>query len=296
MASFAACEQKARQEFFLSFVPRESNIHLNTGSAFAKGIEVFRRSYYDPKSSAKGDFERARLSGFYALTHAFGLHEREPADDEPKSHCGISAAFESYIHHYHPSKDYLRPYVHEGVPVIEFSFVLPIDVPHPESGEPLLYSGRFDTAAELHSSIFGVDEKTTTFSLTERWRKQWDLRSQFTGYCWGARAFGLPVAGVIVRGTSIQKTQITHGEAITYRPQWMIDLWYENLLSRVRRMIHAWEISTFEYNFADACTSYGGCPFVKVCSANPQNRDRIYEAEFKRSVWDPAAHTRSEET
>src|SRR3990172_5087025 len=97
---------------------------------------------------------------------------------------------------------------------IEFSFAAAIpEVKHPETGDPILFCGRFDQLAEYNKMLFVEDEKTTT-SLGEQWRNNWDLDSQFTGYVWGAKQFGLPVVGAIVRGIGLLKTKTTHQEVI----------------------------------------------------------------------------------
>ena len=53
--------------------------------------------------------------------------------------------------------------------------------------------------------------------LGDSWARQWELRGQFTGYCWAAREAGIDVNGVLVRGVSILKTKYGSAQAITNR-------------------------------------------------------------------------------
>lgn len=136
----------------------------------------------------------------------------------------------------------------------------------------------------FNGQLFLTDEKTTTY-MGMQWRQQWQLRGQLTGYCWAAREFGRPVAGALVRGVSVQKTQTKHETVIEARPQWMIDRWLFQLRRDIWRMIEAWEEQYFDFALDHACADFGGCPFVPVCTSN--NPDRWLEANFVRSEWSP---------
>lgn len=113
--------------------------------------------------------------------------------------------------------------------------------------------------------------------------------SQFTGYVWGAARAGIKLDGFLVRGVSILKTKYDTLEAITYRPSWQIDRWYEQLLRDVKRMIVSWETGYYDFNLDHACAEYGGCPFRSVC----QMRDPtpLLLQQFERRKWDPVLRT-----
>lgn len=113
--------------------------------------------------------------------------------------------------------------------------------------------------------------------------------SQFTGYCWGAARLGFPLSGFLVRGVSILKTKYDTQQALTYRPQWMIDRWFEQLNRDILDMIECWESGIWDYNLDASCEAYGGCPFKKVClAADPEN---WLATGFERRRWDPVART-----
>jgi len=171
---------------------------------------------------------------------------------------------------------------------IEFSFAEPTDVQHPESGDPIIYAGRMDAIMEMDRMILGEDDKTAS-QLGTSWPRQWDLRSQFTGYTWGALQSGIKLDGFLVRGVSILKTRYDTMEAITYRPTWQIDRWYAQLCRDIETMKRAWEEGYFDYNLDHACTEYGGCPFRDVClMKDPQP---LLEQRYERRRWDPVKRT-----
>jgi hypothetical protein len=175
---------------------------------------------------------------------------------------------------------------------IEFSFVEPLDIDHPE-GPPLLYCGRFDAIMDFAGGIWGCDEKTTS-SLGASWSRQWDLRSQFTAYTWGARQHDIPLEGFIVRGVSILKTKYDTQQALTYRPAWLIELWYENLMADLTSMQQMWESDRWRMNLDDSCNAYGGCPFKKVCMSPPAEQKVWLHQGFTKRRWDPVTRTETQ--
>ena len=111
--------------------------------------------------------------------------------------------------------------------------------------------------------------------------------SQFTAYTWGARKAGIDMTGFMVRGVSILKTKYDTQQAITYRPQWQLDRWYEQTVKDVQRMIQMWESGAFDFNLDESCNGYGGCQFRKICLAEPHRAINWLETDFERRRWDP---------
>jgi len=131
-----------------------------------------------------------------------------------------------------------------------------------------------------------VDEKTST-ALGAQWSRNWDLDSQFTGYCWGARHYGLPVVGALIRGISILKTKYDNADCIIYRPEWQINRWYDQLLLDVQDMLDIYHEVRKPRLALDkgTCNNYGGCAYSRLCgSEHPANWLDPY---FSINTWDP---------
>lgn len=281
---FVSCPRKFYWRISRGLVAGDKSIHLHAGAAFAKGLEGFRLSYW---GDAPGDYERALLEGFRALTKAYGYDpewEAVALEKSAKSYTRIATAYLAYWDRFHPDRDRLRPFIHQGRPAVEFNFSVPLPIPHPQTGEPLIYTGRFDLLGEYMGALWAVDEKTTS-AMGATWSRQWELRSQFTGYCWGAQQYGLPVAGALVRGVSVQKEQIKFGEAPVYQPEWKINRWYEQLLSDIRRMVRAWDSNQWDYNLSDSCASFAGCQYLSLCTK--PNPETWIEGSYTVHPWDP---------
>jgi hypothetical protein len=290
LASFKSCPEKFRKEYIEHWKGKQPSVHLHAGGAFAKGLEVARRTFYEGNAPA----EVAIAEGLGALLTAYGSFECP--EDSAKSASRMAGAFEYYFSQYGLSHEEGPIELPGGKKGIEFSFAHPIDVLHPVTGNPLLYVGRMDAIYRTMGGVFIIDEKTTS-QLGQSWSRQWDLRSQFTGYAWGCSKSNIHVDGAIVRGVSILKTKYDTQQAISYRPEWQLERWYEELLDWVEDIKLNW-LSYYEnhnsveglrrpfrHNLDHSCAEYGGCGFREACSS--QDEAPWLEMNFERRIWNP---------
>lgn len=278
--SFSRCPAKFNYETIIGLTPKGMpSVHLTAGAAYASGLEALRREYY-----STGNYDLAVAKGLESLILAYGPHD--PAEGEAKTLDRTIAAYVEHLVQYPPATDHIKPTTGVGGPRVEFSFALELPRLHPTTGEPLLFSGRFDQLAEFNGALFIFDDKTTS-SITHYWRQQWDLRSQITAYVAGAQALGYNVIGAIIRGMAILKTKCNTSEAITHRPQWMIDRWKERLVYDVDRMLDCWNRGYWPHQGEEngGCTTYGLCNFYSLCTAEqPEHYIDVY---YDRMRWDP---------
>lgn len=311
LATYKSCPQKFFRTYIQHWKPKALSVHLHAGKAFALALEVTRKCFYEGGTTYEkrtktfedgrqvevrtpikvectiGDSETAIVHGMKALFDAYGDFECPP--DSAKSLERMSGAFEFYWDHYPLILDETTSPIllASGRRAIEFSFSEPIDVRHPTTGDPILYVGKMDSINNFAGGVYINDEKTTT-QLGASWSKQWDLRGQFTGYGWGCQRVGIRVDGAVIRGISILKTKYDTQQAITYRPEWQIDRWYDETCAWIEAMIADWKRQRFLHNFAESCADFGGCGFVQICST--QTPDPWLETNFERRVWNPVLH------
>ena len=279
LASYKACPQLFKKTYLDQWKSKERNVHLHAGGAFAKGLEVARRAFYEEHFPA----ETAIELGLGALLQAYG--DFECPQDSAKSAERTAGAFEFYFENYPLTEEDGAPItLPSGKRGVEFSFAHPLPIPHPLTGDPLIYCGRMDAIISFGGGIHVCDEKTTS-SLGASWSRQWDLRSQFTGYVWGALMSGIHVDGCIVRGVSILKTKYDTQQAISFRPAWQVDRWYNQLVDTVGEILWRWEQDKWPYNLDHACADYGGCQFRLACSS--QDETPWLETGFVRKHWSP---------
>lgn len=279
LATFRSCPQKFFRQYIQHWKPKAESVHLVAGGAFAKGIEVARKAFFEEGASHL----TAQSAGLKALIEHYGDFECPP--DSAKSLHRTAGALEFYFEQYPFNQDGMDPVTFpDGRRGIEFSFAEPLPFSHPVTGDPILYTGRSDMVANFAGGIYVVDEKTTS-SLGASWPRQWEMRAQFTGYLWALRQTGVEPAGAIVRGVSILKTKYDTMQAITYRSSYEIERWQEQTCRDLARMQRMWEEGWWDYALDHACAEYGGCSMTQVCkSSDPETWLPSY---FEKRVWDP---------
>lgn len=281
--TFRGCHQKFFREYMQHWKTKSPSIHLHAGQAFARGLEVAREAFYVHGMSQ----DDAIATGGGELIKAYGSFP-EPHDTAKTLPRMLGALDYALSEAWPMESDPVKPWVYaSGKHAIEFSFASPLPFDHPETGDPVLYTGRADMIAEMDGGLWIEDDKTTS-QLGDKWVNQWELRSQFTGYTWAARQVaGIPVDGCLVRGVSILKTKYDHAQCPTYRPAWMVEQWLMQVIEDLHAMVACWKAGYWDYNLDEECNSYGGCAFKRICSTPPENRAEWLEADFEHRVWDP---------
>jgi hypothetical protein len=281
--NFVACPYRFWRGSIQSLTKPGTNVHLHFGGCMAKGLEAMRKSFWGALEPEPMAFKR----GCDAIIKAWG--DYEPEIPTQKTLDAALDALASYMEQYPPEREVFTPLLVDGVPQVECTFAVPIPgLTHPEDNGPILWAGRYDMLAQSSEGGLYIEDDKTTSALGASWLKQWYLRGQFTGYAWAAREYGIPVTAVLVRGIGILKTQITHAQAIESRPNWLIDRWLSQLQRDVRRMIAAWLEGEWDQAYDHACSEFGGCTFLDLCtSPNPDN----WLANFEVRPWNPLLKT-----
>lgn len=274
---FVSCPEKFRLEFVHGYRPAALSIDLHAGGCFATGIEQTYRGLYErglslPDALARshaifmqewGDFEVPEFKRTAKSRDRVWEAISNPGDEKSPG----------YFDTYHPATDHVQPFFDtEGKPTFEYTFAIPLDDgrnewPKHPSGEPWLYTGRFDMLGTYSGRPVVRDEKTTGSSIGASWADQWNLRAQFIGYVWACQQGGIPLDSVVVRGIGIQKTQIVHIEAIKQYGPFIVQRWLEQLRRDLWRLRRSWDEGYFDFNLGESCSSYGGCHFRPVCSS-----------------------------
>lgn len=278
--TFSSCPRKFYNAYILGLSPKRLSIHLHFGACFAAGLEEFRRSFY----GGERDATQSLYLGFLRIIREWGDYPLD--DEEPKTFYRCLAALDYYLSVHLPGTDIVQPFIKDdGTPAVEFSFTLPLDHKHPETGEPLIYAGRFDMLGVYdNTSLVIVDEKTTK-QLGPSWSSSWDLRAQFMGYAYAAHSFGYPVIGALVRGIAFRTTGFDHADALVLTYDWSLDRWWNQLNRDISRMLQSWEEGYWDYDLDSACSSYGGCSFAKLCRVKDETP--WIQEEYTVRRWNP---------
>lgn len=310
IACHRSCPQKFFREFVEGFRPKGGkSIDLHAGGCFAKAVEtvydqvhVLKRPLADALTVAQAVFD--------AEWGDFEIPEwKKTSKTWDRVWTAISGGAtkddEGYFDRYPPLTDHVQPFFgSDGKPTFEFTFAIPLEPAHHHytdykkhaddplpfplhpSGSPFIYCGRLDMLGTYMGHVVWRDEKTSKNNpnTNNNWSEQWDLRSQFIGYTWALQQLGFDCEGGVVRGIGILKEKIGHAEAIKTYSQFVIERWYEQLRRDLWRIRRAWDERYFDFDFADACTAYGNCMFMRVCqSTTPES----WLNEFEIRKWNP---------
>lgn len=283
LAAFRSCPQKMYRTYMQHWKPQQESVHLVAGGAFAAGIEAAREAFFVLKQQP----DEAEAAGMIALVEHYGDHY--PPEGSPKTLERMCGALAFYFQEYPLGQDGMEPIeMAGGKRGIEFSFAKPLPINHPVTGNPLLFAGRADMIAHFAGGIYLVDEKTTS-SLGQSWARQWEMRSQFTGYSWACEDIGVKPSGTIIRGVSILKTKYDTMQVVTNRAEWEIERWLKQSCRDLGRLIEMWQEGYYDYSLDAACGEYGGCSFTSICkSPDPESWLPI---NFSKRVWDPIGRT-----
>lgn len=296
LSSWKKCPHAFFRQHVQGLARARPNVHLHFGGAVARGLEVARRAFV-----THGDPKDALTDGCEAVIQAWGTDFDEfiPATRTEKNKTLSNAllAVQEYFREWPLDDDEVTIHTHNGEPCVEFSFALPIPGSrHPYTGEPLLYAGRFDFIGDYQRSIYGVDDKTASVDpRNDMWRNQWKLRGQFSGYCWGAREYGMSMKGFLIRGMGVLTDSVRCGQVIVARPPWMVDAWLAQMQMDVATMCDQYKYMTqrhpditrpsaFPQAFADACADFGGCSFLDLCASEDPS---VWYGEYVERRWNP---------
>lgn len=304
---FRSCPEKFNLEFIHGLRPPGISVDLHAGAAFATGIEAVRKAVYQKGRS----LQDALAEGYAAYSIAWGDFEIPEFKRTAKTRDNTWYAVEQYFEKWSPLTDHFQPYYINGKPSFEWSFAIPLEpceeptvvlpngtmgystydgrsgvFPLHPSGDPWLYSGRFDMLGEYEGFPAFGDEKTTGGSISTGWADKWTLRNQFLGYRWAMRQHGMDCRGGVVRGIAILKTKIDLAEAFKTYSDDLEARWYEQLRRDMWRLRQAWDTGYFDLNLADTCTSYGNCIFMDICQASAANR-ASWMNNYEVRRWNP---------
>jgi hypothetical protein len=311
VSTWNVCAAKCVQGHFLHLKPKGPQVHLDAGALYAKAMEIYRLAFYTKEHPLYHDHVGCLTIAMRHMLTSFGYDEDIEAyyATTKKPFHRIAELFVKYFDRFGHLSDPVKPAIINDILMVERSFTLELDLKNPDTGEPILYHGRYDMLADYHGGLFVYDDKTCS-QLGKTWGNKWDTRSQFTGYCFGARAHGHKVIGAIVRGGCFYVNKVDYAESISYRKDWELDKWWEDLHHSTHNMLQWYSMmkdaiasgkvtqpiqlaSVVQKNgyFNEACQAYAGCEYLQLCQAQFPQR---WLGDYTVRVWDPRNPDREE--
>lgn len=291
LTSIRACAQQAWRAYGQRLKSPGIDPDLHFGECYAHGLATSRLAYYRDGFSEPNAIDL----GLTAMTQRWG--DYEPPEKNEKPHVKQwTRCYEALVTHFerYPLSDPLfRPLMRGGIPSIEYSFASPTSVMHPQTGDPILYTGKIDLILEGAGQVILVDDKTSSSNF----KIEWGLRNQFMGYIHRLQEKGVKVDEFWIRRCFIYTKECDHQlHMVTFQPH-VIARFIEQRDRTIYRFVQMWLFyarlvedndpepwRAFDYNFGDACNAYKGCPFQRLCMA----KDVIaHEQLYEHNDWTP---------
>jgi hypothetical protein len=301
LAEFNSCFMSGFRRY-IQHLNGEESTDLVAGKAFAKGLEVARKSYYD----LGWDGYAAIEAGKEACFEEYGDHA--PFPGTTKTCDRMVSTVEMYFMEYPFETDVIQPVkLENGKYAIEYSFAHQLPIMHPDLNIPLIFCGRADMLPEYAGKLWVSDEKTTS-QITEKWADQWQTRGQFTAYTWGLRKDGINVAGAFIRGIALYKQQTKFVECTTTRSDFEVRTWEQQMLEMVHQMVNRYkrfkEVQQPDYSaeerhpsrffpgsWNESCFKYfRPCSFQQSCKTDKS--EGLLYMQNEQNIWLPHRHVR----
>lgn len=265
------------------------NTDLIAGKAFAHGLEVARKEYYN---NGLSENEAVDL-GVAAVYESYGDHVPFSG---VKTAGRMADTLELYFMEYPMATDVIQPAkLANDEFAIEYSFAHELPFQHPDLDMPLIITGRADMLANYAGRLWVEDEKTTGSAFSKDWATQWETRGQFKTYTWGLRKDGIKVAGAFIRGISLQKTMTKFIDTQIVISEWETDIWEQQMLRKVANLLERYKafkaggghpLEYFDGSWNTACMEYfKPCAYMALCRS--KSAEKFIESEYTQEIWLP---------
>lgn len=293
------CARKAQYTLHEKWRALSGSPPLVYGSAIHKALEVFyshparERSIPDNFDEVANNMAEGHLSPephfLYDAIKAF-IEVAEPLrmltfNDKRSIQSGVwvlSNYFKTYLH------DTYVIHTDENGPLVERTFSVPF---YDDSALSIELFGTIDFVLrnEVTGEILCGDHKTSS-QMGNDFLNRIKPNHQYTGYLYGAhKALGITSENFMVNGIQVKAKPMTSRggpptftRQITRRTEQDFEEFKQSVLWAVRSYL-SWEYTgTWPIGNVDACSQWGGCSYLDVCSSPNELRQNMMEAKFQR--------------
>lgn len=292
MKTFMTCPQYYKYRIVDGWQTRDTSPHLSFGQYFHEGREI-----YEKAKANNADHEQALI---VAIRHVLTItwdhvtnHAWHSGHGE-KNRNTLLRSLIWYLDDYGKNDTLETLILASGKPAVEQSFKFgPKNQKTGQeltaiTGEQILVAGHFDRIALQQGYPYVCDVKTTSYyQLDDKFWAQFTPDNQVSLYTYAGQA-GLmtPIRGVIIDGVRVKVTFTEFSRREIMRDPNQLEEWYRGFEYNVSLMGQMAERNFWPMNDS-ACTQYGGCPFLSVCSKTPGARRQQLETFYTKEIWDP---------
>lgn len=284
--TFMRCERKFFFSYIMGWKPQGKSIHLIHGEAWHRAIEQILLHGYTKEGRWLG--YEAYMNYYNQFYTKFQWEANQPKDPGT-----TNVALQSYINEY-KNKD-------KDLEVIATEVAGSIKITEEKS----LHFRLDSIIRNQHGKIISLEHKTGTRN-TKQWKDSWLMKTQIALYTHVLYTLYSPqeVYGIVVNGTFFYKSQAPANIRIPIKKDKnSMRVWLNHTLHRMNMI--QWETDrllsddkpdndimfSFPTN-TEACTDYGGCPFIDLCMTCPNPLKYVDKGQpplgFEVEWWNPA--------
>lgn len=211
-----------------------------------------------------------------------------PDDDKKNRHSLIRAIIWYADDQPEELEEGLYPYTFpNGQKAVELSGKLPLPYSAQSTGERYVLAYNFDYIGVFGQELFIVDNKTTTKSLNDKFFNGYSPDTQFDTY---DMIGSLVFPAIEIKGTLVDAIQVmVGGVEFGRRPFYKTEEQREEHLADLQSWLEAAEGYAVRRYWPMNKRSCWLCPFSKVCSLPPSQREGYLKSNFtKGERWNPA--------
>lgn len=251
--------------------------NLFFGSAYHKALEL-----YDIARAAGSSHDEATIHMVKSALEITWDKETDTPWRSPnhaKTRETLVRSIVWYVEHFN-NNNCKTVILRNGKPAVELTFKMGI-------GEDFLYCGHIDRLVDINGKVYVTDRKTTTTTLSPSYFARYDPDLQMSGYSMAGKIIlNSPVNGVIIDAAQIAVSFTRFDRAFVHRTEKQLSEWLENAKFWMRLQHQMADNGFFPMN-DKSCHKFSGCPYRKICGADPRVRDAIIASDYTRKEWNP---------
>lgn len=288
---FKTCPRLYYYTMIEGWVPKDESIHLRFGIEYHQALQEYDVMRASDSEATHEEVLRQTVLNLYARTYDWETDPDSKAGRYKNRQTLLSLVID-YLDKFRddPAKTLI---LDDGRPAVELSFRFELDwAPRALDSQPYVISGHLDRVVDFQDSLFGMDRKTTTTTLSSYYFNQFQPNNQMTLYTLATKVIlNTPVRGIIIDAAQIllEKPNAFQRD-FTYRTQDQLDEWIEDLGYHLS-IAESYATADYWPQNDTACDKYGGCRFRDICSKSPGVRDQFLKSNFHKleedKRWNP---------
>lgn len=277
-------------------------VHTAWGSGIHNALEVFDRARLEGRSVDLALYDAVdfalKSTGQYVTikpndTFPEGATVWTPwdsEDDKKSLHTLIRAIV--WFADEQRNESSVQPYAFtDGTPATEISFRIPLPLKAREPGTPnFLLCGHIDSMCTYGDELFGRERKSTATTIGSYYWKRYSPNVQIDTYDLALWLMfpNLKISGVMMEGIQTAVNFARFVRQPLYHTKARREEWLARMLDVIQEAEACARAQTWPMNTA-ACNLNGGCPYQRICSADPSQRERLLTetGDYVERKWDP---------